>query len=400
MKKKLYIVISLSLLYGCNSREGNKQEKMVESFNPVTIDVTKIIESDKPLMLSQFAETISYISLSEEPLIGDISYTSVVVIDDTIYVDSENIYKYTSKGKFIKKLFVVGQGPGEALKSSTTPAAFNKKEKYVTFSYKSIFNVSYSFNGDFLGKSDPVEEDSHKFLETYFNDYSLYSTKHRITSDSRNSLGQYLFYVKDINTDSVFYFYPNPAANDNPSFNAQIELDKPDMNFIHIDSVLWFKHYVLDTIYSTQDFINILPRYIFKTDNTYLNIHEYIQFRNKVLDLNRVKVAKTITGILPLPTGDLLFTINGKLSLASKDGNVYSYTLKSSINDIDEYLKEIDIANIIESRTFYVENNYLYILVDAFKFFEDGCKPPFNELMEESNPVVVKIKLKTPSQQS
>jgi hypothetical protein len=33
--------------------------------------------------------------------------------------------------------------------------------------------------------------------------------------------------------------------------------------------------------------------------------------------------------------------------------------------------------------------------VDAFKFFDEGGKPPFKELTEDSNPVVVKIKLKT-----
>jgi hypothetical protein len=34
------------------------------------------------------------------------------------------------------------------------------------------------------------------------------------------------------------------------------------------------------------------------------------------------------------------------------------------------------------------------MLVDAFKFFEDGAKPPFPELAEDSNPVLVKLRLK------
>lgn len=35
------------------------------------------------------------------------------------------------------------------------------------------------------------------------------------------------------------------------------------------------------------------------------------------------------------------------------------------------------------------------MLVDAFKFFEEGAKPPFPDLKEDSNPVLVKLKLKT-----
>ena len=34
------------------------------------------------------------------------------------------------------------------------------------------------------------------------------------------------------------------------------------------------------------------------------------------------------------------------------------------------------------------------MLVDAFKFFEEGAKPPFPDLKEDSNPVLVKLKLK------
>lgn len=40
------------------------------------------------------------------------------------------------------------------------------------------------------------------------------------------------------------------------------------------------------------------------------------------------------------------------------------------------------------------KNGYIYIPVNAFKFFEEGAKPPFPDLTEDSNPVIVKLKLK------
>ena len=398
--KKNYFIIILFSLWGCNSIMKEKYEDIVNPLDPIFIDATSLNETDVPLTLSQFAESISYIPLSENPLIGDISYTKVVIAEDSIYLDCDNIYKYAPDGKFIKKLFVEGQGPGEALKYSITPAIFNIKEKYVTFSYKSIYDVSYSFDGVFLGKSNYYNAATdRKVLEKYFSDYYLYSISNVITSDSKskNSLGAHLFHVKDLYKDSIIYSYPNPAADYNPqnSKRGRIELHNPDMNFITIDSVLWFKHRILDTIFSTQDFITILPRYIFKTDNTYFNIHEYIDFKNGVVDINRVKVSKTIEGILPLPNGNLLFTIKGgKISFGDSSGIVNGCTMKLVKNDLDEYLKEIDIASIIDNRNFHIYNNHLYILIDAFKFFEEGCKPPFKELYEDSNPIVLKIKLK------
>jgi len=50
------------------------------------------------------------------------------------------------------------------------------------------------------------------------------------------------------------------------------------------------------------------------------------------------------------------------------------------------------------NRLFYVENNYLYLLVGAESFFKEGSKPPFENLTEKSNPVVLKIKLKSYNQ--
>ena len=40
------------------------------------------------------------------------------------------------------------------------------------------------------------------------------------------------------------------------------------------------------------------------------------------------------------------------------------------------------------------KNGYIHIPVNAYEFFEEGAKPPFPDLTEDSNPVIVKLKLK------
>lgn len=401
MKKNKFVVFrfliaSFTVFYGCNSgKKAQQEEDTYNPLKPVTIDVTNVNDTDTPLKLSQFAESVSYIYLSEEPLIGDIDITPVRIIEDTIYIDQTNIYKYTPDGVFIKKIFSEGQGPGEALKYVTDFTAFDVKKRQLTFlSRTSGGFVSYTFDGKFAGKPDFAIKDGRRILETYFNDYCIYRIDH-LGGNERNRLGPYLFYAEDVNTGSVFYAYPNTAADENPTIRVfALLFPNPDMNFIHIDSALWFKHYVIDTLYSTQDFVTISPRYIFETDNSFMNLREFIKFGVGDLDPHREK-AKKIDGILPLPSGGLLITINGKIALADNTGKISDCTNKQVINDIDEYMKELYIAYILRNKTFSVHNNHLYFLVDAYKFFEDGNKPPFKELTEDSNPVVVKIKLKT-----
>ena len=63
-------------------------------------------------------------------------------------------------------------------------------------------------------------------------------------------------------------------------------------------------------------------------------------------------------------------------------------------NDIDEYCPPLDLWQTMGYKLFYQKDGYLYLLVDAFKFFEEGTQPPFADLTEDSNPVLVKLKLK------
>ena len=402
MTKKSYaiiqiILISLFLLYGCSSKEKGEQQKSISIhlLEPTTIDVANIREMDTPLRLSQFVESISYIRLEDEPLIGDALRSSLKVLEDTIYLTSDNVYKYTSNGKFIKQLFNIGQGPDEAKKSNHAPVAFNEKKRYFTFNNNGINNVSYSFDGNFIEKTNYSDGVGRmKKIETYFADYCIYSVDFYVPpGTNENGLGSNLFYVED-DSNSIFYSYPNSAFDEKPQSKGRNVIFPGSMNFINIDSILWFKHSVIDTLYSTSDFVTIHPRYVFKTDDTFMNLREYAQLVVNALDENRYQ-AKVIRGILPLPTGNLLFLVDKKLAISDISGVTSGYTEEPVLNDLDEHLKNIELIRYIGGRTFCVSSNHLYILVNAFKFFEEGCKPPFEDLKDDSNPIIVKLKLKT-----
>ena len=63
------------------------------------------------------------------------------------------------------------------------------------------------------------------------------------------------------------------------------------------------------------------------------------------------------------------------------------------VNDVDECFKYWNPSGVLGGSG-WVKDGYLYALMNAYEFFEEGCKPPFSDLTEESNPVIVKLKLK------
>lgn len=127
MHKLKFIFVPL-LFLSCTSTQ--KQET-TEGYS--IIDLTEVEYSDVPPKLSEFADSISYIRLDEEPLISDVWDAGIIVTDDAMFVDCKQIYKYTLDGKFLLSLYMKGNGPGEADKYPFARGAYNFERKYVTF---------------------------------------------------------------------------------------------------------------------------------------------------------------------------------------------------------------------------------------------------------------------------
>ncbi len=389
------LVLALGLL-SCNT-QNKSTEASADEIWPITIDMTSAEHIDTPIKLSQIATNIEYISLSEEPLIGDITHSPIRIFDDTLYLDGDNIFKYAPDGKFIKKLFLEGPGPTEAKKLRVEQAAFNSKDRYVTFkndigdTYK-----TYSFDGDYLGEKIASDTMNIK-LKTYFLNCQIYEQRRYgpfKRNEKINIIGPYIFYAKDLNTDSIMYRYANPLPESDAIYRGvRMDLDV-EMRYIHQDSLLWFKYFAIDTLFATSDLKTIKPMYIFKTDDSFMDVNYYSHLRVGDVTKNELEAKKIIVGVLPLFNKSLLYTVNDELGLANSLGQTDGYTKEPVQNDLDKYLKRIDLATIIYQGSFSISNGYMYFLVNATSFFEDGSSSPFPNLTEDSNPVVVKIKLK------
>jgi len=392
-------ILLLLLFTGCTLNNKSKYESDSSTF-PIIVDLSNVEKTNASLKLSAFVETISYIPLDEDPLLDDIKFATLHVVDDTIYVDSKNIYKYTPEGKFIRKLFREGQGPEEAKKHISVPAAINRSERYFTFRNAFGLNYkSYSFDGKYVGE-EAIKDSLVKRINIYFDncqvfEYTSSRNGYFKVGEKMNIIGSNMFYVKDLETDEIRFKLPNPAADELATYTRQMEWSGGNMHFNQIDSLLWFKHEAIDTLYYTKDFKKVNPGYIFKTDNSYMDMRRYIHYRVGDITKNEAMSIKSISEAIPLPNQGLIFFLgNGQIGFTDSNGQTSIYNEKPIINDIDTYLPEIDHFRIFYAQHFSIEKRHLYFFVDAYKFFEEGSSPPFPSLTEDSNPVVVKIKLK------
>lgn len=392
----LFLFLIDAIFYACTSKNSSNLSESSED-KIVIADFSNVKKARASLKLSEFAETISYIPLDENPILGEMRFATLYVIDDTIYVDRDNIYKYTPEGKFIKKLFSEGGGPGEGRKHNSYHAALNREKRYFTISDAggNTFK-SFSFDGEFLGQ-ELVRDSLDRHIYTYFNnnlifDYPI-SGFYNI-GDVVNLLGPNLFYAQNVTNKEIVYKYINPAADEKAELKRYIFTGNGDMKFINTGEQLWFKHKHIDTIFYTTDLKKITPRYIIKPHRSFIDIRKYTHFKAGNITKSEAISIDGILGFIPLKNNGFLYGLNYGVGYVDSSGKVSDWSDKPIENDLDEYLGNIDLLNKLYSESFAIIDDNLYFTVDAYLFFEEGSNPPFLSLTEDSNPVVVKIKLK------
>lgn len=394
---QLAIVFLCAFLFACTS---NKEHPLDEQ-DVVTIDLSNVKVSKEPLKLSEFVESISYIRIDDTPLIPDLIFTGIAVSDDAIYIDQKFIYKYTLDGKFLKSLFKKGQGPGEAQKV-TTKAAYDFQRNIVAVN-NNVGNTYrlYTLDGEHIGDVSKFDASGwYKHIISYIDGNEVYCSTlayHPLRRDTVNCDGPNFIYMRDTKADTVIYQQKNYNYGIKAVVqNAMVKDGGYPLCYGTNDGVFWWKHQSVDTIYRTTDFKDVRPWYVLKKNKSFAD-YEFCVHR-MVLDIPEYELSrKLISTVYPLENG-VLYNVAGNMDdsgIGFCKNNSKSLTFSSSgfINDVDEYFKYWKSYYVLDGRG-WVKDGYLYTLVNASDFFEEGCKSPFSDLTEESNPVIVKLKLK------
>ena len=404
MKNTFFLILFLFLLSCQNSSKDKHNEYSI-------IDLTEVEYSESPQLLSDFVESIEYIKLSEDPLLTDAR--KINLFEDkkgNFYLDVPGgLFKYASDGSFIKNLIRIGQGPNEI--NHKINAIFSLEQEFILIddNGKSYYQ-KISLDGDFLDRisSSIIVDGKHlgkRNIYDYWKNFELYkwSSKHGLPNQgeyiNRDSL--YFFYIKDLNTDSDIYkmknhhFHIKGKIDGNWYQNYSYPTYRGELN----DSTCWVKPLFVDTVYCTTNWTDVRPLYVIQKGSSTSDYEWEIKLFAGDRNVSRSELTNKdrLIDVLALENGILFtyFVESGKLGAGFCPANGKAETFSKLFkNDVDEFCPPLNMERRIANRNFFQKEGYIYTLVNAFEFFEEGAKPPFSDLTEESNPVIVKLKLK------
>ena len=414
-KNHIALLCGALLMTACSSTPKQEAKEVETPQLPYTIDLSEVEFSHEPQCLSEFADSIEYIMLSDDVLLPDMFHLRWLLDkENNIIIEHSNIEKFTPDGKHIKSLLRFGQGPGEVNGMKLSEAAFDFDNNYVYVrSYGAMDYYKFTLDGEYAGKVAKMDSAGHhrQYIATinnreifHYEGITWYDyTKDKTKEDRVNPDGPYLFYVENLRTDSVEYKKPNELYHIKPKvINRGMAINNGwPMNYGYTENGLWLRHYHQDTIYRTKDAITFEPWYIIKP-HPQMADYEF-QVRTIVVDLTMTEYnSKHYLGnVMATDAGVFYYYAvasdkeKSGFGFCPKNGKAKTYSNKGFKNDLDEYLPSLELSHkILNGKKSFQKDGYLYLLVDAFKFFEEGAKPPFSELAEDSNPVLVKLRLK------
>jgi len=408
-KKQFGWVLVMALITACSSTPKQAMQKEVS-----TIDLTEIEFSSTPQPLSDFVESIEYIKLSEEPLVTDVVLTSLSEDNNgNLYLDVPGgLFKYAPDGTFIKNLIKIGQGPNEITSKPVANSVFNFDKEFILINdngrgcYQKI-----SLDGDFLERTDRSIISNGEFLGrrdiyAYWKNFELYKWTNGVglpnQGEYTNRDSLYFFHIKDLNTDSDIYKMTNHHFHIKGKIIGSWYRHKsyPIYRGTLNNTTYWVKPLFVDTVYCTTDWTDVKPLYVIKKNKDAADYEWEMKLftGSGNVTWNEMKNKDRLNDVMALENGILFCYLQ---ELPDKTGTgfcpangkakAFSQLFK---NDIDEYCPPLDLGNLMFNRVLFQKEGYIYAPINAFKFFEEGAKPPFPDLTEDSNPVIVKLKLK------
>ena len=406
-KKQFGWVLIMALMTACSSTPKQAMQKEVS-----TIDLTEIEFSSTPQPLSDFVESIEYIKLSEEPLVTDVVFTRLSEDKNgNLYLDVPGgLFKYAPDGTFIKNLIKIGQGPNEI--NHKVDAIFNIEQEFIQiYDNGKNYYQKISLDGDFLERTDRSIISNGEYLGrrdiyAYWKNFELYKWANRVGLPNQgeyvNRDSLYFIHIKDLNTDSDIYkmtnhhFHIKGKIIGNWYKHKSYPIYRGTLN----DTTYWVKPLFVDTVYCTTDWTNVKPLYVIKKNKDAADYEWEMKLfaGSGNVTWNEMKNKDRLNDVMALENG-ILFSYLQELPDKTGTGfcpangkaKAFSQLFK---NDIDEYCPPLDLGNLMLNRVLFQKEGYIYAPINAFKFFEEGAKPPFPDLTEDSNPVIVKLKLK------
>ncbi len=414
MKQFSYLtfIILLNFLPSCNIKEQHNLNE-IDFPREVDLDITKA--SLDSLDLSEIAEKVEYIPLeTADNILIDQIWDFVVTKDFIFILDRLKILKFTKDGKYVKELFKVGNGPGEAF---CLCFAVDEGKEYVYVFDRNKHDIKiYDFDGTFISTiKTPTGPPEHMTYSIgYFNN-SLF-----ITSVQKFKV-KYIYSCFDLTNDSIKVLYKNYRIYDEAKEAKFLAVIMPSDHSYQInDSSVLFKERYCDTIFCANTNVEIKPKYILNLKNHKLTWEQWrdiglYNFARGPLEGYYVQsfVETDLFLFISLRSfrNPALFTmfnkVNGSIRTFSSNQIETDDTPVFFRNNLDKIIP-FPVMDIVGF--FHYFNNSLYSFIESKDFVEKYKNTPeklkrsskylvemsntLNNVDEYSNPVLMKVNLK------
>jgi hypothetical protein len=383
----VFFTIALLLFFSCEKNRSIHQHNL-------KINNVKIAKS---IAIDSFIAGIEIIQLemsNKKSILSDVANKLLFYKDKIIIVDyilGNYIAIFDSKGKFINKIDVSGQGPGEV--SDIRSVTINKQnDQLEVFSANEKKEVHYSLDGKFIEEIKSQYYYQEKF--SFETSSIYYSSDLANTGAFPNSACFELFRT---NKSSVI-----PIREVDPNlFEKHIGITTPNPFFNEGESIFFCKHFS-DTIFSISDeSIEIAYKIDFKSNSIPKKFWEKDFKYSSKIDAADGENFAYLTG--------KFFKNKRFISMIywfDRSSNWFIYDLstrKTIVNSKTINLKKFNL-DLLPPTQFTEDGFVYYISAPVFKDFiatqSSNNKLPKKfieidrKLTEKANPIILKIKLK------
>lgn len=393
--RNVYIFIFLTFI----SCKGEVNES--ETKNTIKVfDLDDLNPTVDKLKLSDIAESIEYIPLEtcDDCLLGNIN--GIKFTDEYVFIMGVgDIFQFDHHGKFIRRLFRVGKGPGECYARDFAIDVVNS-QIYVYDNFKFKYNI-YNFDGEFINSFDDPNPDNNT------GSHFMVQNNQLVFEVSDYAIPQNFVMSYDIGLGEFVYMYENNYKEIDDSDVQRKKWSVWNSGLLRsFEDKTLFKEKFCDTLYQTTYFKDVTPRYVFKLDKNELTYEDYhTVFIKEILDKRFI--------VSYFETSRYVIVLTGPLSYIW----IYDKAANSAVvieastpedwdleNDLDSG-PGISLGTILALGLHSGDYIYSYLeplsLIDALDSEDSSIGKDSrmyelaNQVNENDNPVLVKVKIKS-----
>ena len=267
MKNKIYLLLTIvfCLSLSCTKNIGEKNSFSV-------IDIENNINNFKEIQISDLSKDIKYISLESTANLELSSISNMDISSDYILVSDRRIcLLFDSKGNFISKIGVRGNGPEEYQFISNIALGPNGSQKVYIQSSNNL--IEYTLNGTYIKRySGLLKSREERYIESWH-----FLTDSLIFANIPNSTGS------EQNKAQIFNLSGKIKTEFKNYDISPSEMSGGNMisEFAHIyefDDVLWFKQYFNDTLFYLNQYYQLIPKFVFLSGNLKIPVSDRLKF--------------------------------------------------------------------------------------------------------------------------